>query len=137
MPNMQRITWNGNAPHGGPLPGYAASHGCVQMPYGFVEKLFDETWIGMRVIISPNDVAPVEFSHPALFAERGGHRGCSGTCRDARPRGRGDCQDGRRGEEGRRHSGARGRIAHGVTAQARSDIQAPARHTHPESRAST
>jgi hypothetical protein len=38
------------------------------MPYGFVEKLFDETWIGMRVIISPNDVAPVEFSHPALFA---------------------------------------------------------------------
>src|SRR6516225_9150607 len=29
MPNMQRITWNGIALHGGPLPGYAASHGCV------------------------------------------------------------------------------------------------------------
>jgi len=27
MPNMQRITWNGIALHGGPLPGYAASHG--------------------------------------------------------------------------------------------------------------
>src|SRR4051812_42851310 len=67
MPNMQRITWNGVALHGGPLPGYAASHGCVRMPYGFAEKLFDRTWIGMRVIISPNDVAPVEFSHPALF----------------------------------------------------------------------
>ncbi len=67
MPNMQRITWNGVALHGGPLPGHAASHGCVRMPYGFAEKLFDKTWIGMRVIISPNDAAPVEFSHPILF----------------------------------------------------------------------
>ena len=46
MPHMQRITWNGIALHGGPLPGYAASHGCVRMPYGFAEKLFDNTWIG-------------------------------------------------------------------------------------------
>src|SRR5258707_520469 len=67
MPNMQRITWNGVALHGGPLPGYAASHGCVRMPYGFAEKLFDKTWIGMRVIISPDDAEPVEFSHMALF----------------------------------------------------------------------
>ena len=67
MPNMQRITWNGIALHGGPLPGYAASHGCVRMPYDFAEKLFDKTRIGMRVIISPNDAVPVEFSHPALF----------------------------------------------------------------------
>src|SRR6195952_3448899 len=67
MPNMQRITWNGVALHGGPLPGYAASHGCVRMPYGFADRLFDKTRIGMRVIISPNDAAPVEFSHPALF----------------------------------------------------------------------
>ena len=70
MPNMQRITWNGIALHGGPLPGYAASHGCVRMPYGFAEDLFDKTWIGMRVIISPNDAAPVEFSHPALFVPK-------------------------------------------------------------------
>jgi hypothetical protein len=67
MPNMQRITWNGVALHGGPLPGYAASHGCVRMPYGFAEKLFDKTWIGMRVIISPDNAEPVEFSHPALL----------------------------------------------------------------------
>jgi hypothetical protein len=67
MPNMQRLTWNGIALHGGPLPGYAASHGCVRMPYDFAEKLFDKTRIGMRVIISPNDAAPVEFSDPALF----------------------------------------------------------------------
>ena len=64
---MQRITWNGIALHGGPLPGYAASHGCVRMPFGFARKLFGKTRIGMRVIISPNDAAPVEFFHPALL----------------------------------------------------------------------
>jgi len=67
MPNMLRVTWNGIALHGGPLPGYAASHGCVRMPYRFAEKLFDKIRIGMRVIISPNDAGPVEISHPALF----------------------------------------------------------------------
>ena len=67
MPHMQRITWNGIALHGGPLPGYAASHGCVRLPFGFAEKLFGKTRIGMRVIISPNDAAPVEVSHPALL----------------------------------------------------------------------
>ena len=119
MPHMQRITWNGIALHGGPLPGYAASHGCVRMPFGFAEKLFNKTRIGMRVIISPNDAAPVEFSHPALsHAERGGHRGCSGACRDARSRGRGGRQGGRRDEESRRDSGARDGIAHIVAAQA-------------------
>jgi hypothetical protein len=41
------------------------------MPYDFAENLFDKTRIGMRVIISPNDAAPVEFSHPAIRAERG------------------------------------------------------------------
>ena len=66
MPHMQRLTWNGIALHGGPLPGYAASHGCVRMPYDFAKKLFDKTRIGMRVIVSPNDAAPAEFSHSAL-----------------------------------------------------------------------
>jgi lipoprotein-anchoring transpeptidase ErfK/SrfK len=47
MPNMQRITWNGIALHGGSLPEYAASHGCVRMPYDFAEKLFDKTRIGI------------------------------------------------------------------------------------------
>jgi hypothetical protein len=67
MPNMQRLTWNGIALHGGPLPGYPASHGCVRMPYGFAENLFNKTRIGMRVIIAPDDPSPVEFAHPALF----------------------------------------------------------------------
>ena len=67
MPHMLRITWNGIALHGGPLPGYAASHGCVRMPFGFAEKLFDKVRIGTRVIISPGDAEPVELSHPVLF----------------------------------------------------------------------
>jgi hypothetical protein len=67
MPHMQRITWNGIALHGGPLPGYAASHGCVRLPFSFAERLFDKTRIGMRVIIAPDDTTPVAFSHPALL----------------------------------------------------------------------
>jgi lipoprotein-anchoring transpeptidase ErfK/SrfK len=70
MPNMLRITWSGIALHGGPLPGYPASHGCVRMPYGFAEKLFDKVRMGMRVIIAPNDAEPVEVSHPALFVPK-------------------------------------------------------------------
>src|SRR6202049_4046231 len=67
MPNMLRITWNGIALHGGPLPGYAASHGCVRMPFDFAEKVFDKAPLGMRVIIAPGDAEPVVFSHPSLF----------------------------------------------------------------------
>src|SRR5215471_16279218 len=70
MPNMQRITWNGIALHGGPLPGYAASHGCVRMPYDFAEKLFDKTRIGMRVIISPIDAEPLDIVDPKLFTPK-------------------------------------------------------------------
>jgi hypothetical protein len=70
MPHMLRITWNGLALHGGPLPGYAASHGCVRMPFGFAERLFDKARIGTRVIISPSDAEPVELSHPALFVPK-------------------------------------------------------------------
>jgi hypothetical protein len=70
MPNMLRITWNGIALHGGPLPGYAASHGCVRMPYGFAEKLFAKVPMGMRVIIAPGDAEPVAFSDSALFVPK-------------------------------------------------------------------
>src|SRR6516225_6312685 len=66
MPHMQRLTWSGIALHGGPLPGHAASHGCVRLPYDFASRLFEATKVGMRVIISPGDVAPVEIAHPAL-----------------------------------------------------------------------
>jgi hypothetical protein len=67
MPHMQRITWSGIALHGGPLPGYPASHGCVRMPYDFARRLFGMTKLGMRVIVAPTDVTPVEIVHPAPF----------------------------------------------------------------------
>jgi len=72
MPNMQRITWSGIALHGGPLPGYPASHGCIRMPFDFAAQLFDETPMGLRVIVAPTDVEPIEITHPALFPSKPG-----------------------------------------------------------------
>jgi hypothetical protein len=72
MPHMQRLTWSGIALHGGPLPGYPASHGCVRMPFDFAERLFDMTQMGLRVIVAPTDVAPIEIAHPALFQTKPG-----------------------------------------------------------------
>ena len=74
MPHMQRITWSGIALHGGPLPGYPASHGCVRMPFDFAARLFDETPLGLRVIVAPTDVAPVEIAHPASVSVEAGRR---------------------------------------------------------------
>jgi hypothetical protein len=68
MPHMQRITWSGIALHGGPLPGYPASHGCVRMPFDFAARLFNATRLGLRVIVAPTDVAPVEIAHPVLLS---------------------------------------------------------------------
>jgi L,D-transpeptidase catalytic domain len=70
MPHMQRITWSGIALHGGPLPGYAASHGCIRLPYDFAARLYELTRVGMRVIVAPTDVAPIEIAHPALFVPK-------------------------------------------------------------------
>jgi hypothetical protein len=72
MPHMQRITWSGIALHGGPLPGFAASHGCIRLPYDFAARLFDLTRVGIRVIVAPTDVAPIEIAHPALFMPKPG-----------------------------------------------------------------
>ncbi len=67
MPFMERITWTGIALHGGVLPGYPASHGCVRMPENFAEKLYEITKLGMRVIVVRDDIAPVDIAQPALF----------------------------------------------------------------------
>lgn len=67
MPNMQRITWSGVALHAGQLPGYPASHGCIRLPHGFSQKLFELTKPGMRVIVTSEPVVPEAFSHPRLF----------------------------------------------------------------------
>ena len=67
MPHMQRLTWSGIALHGGALPGYPASHGCVRLPFDFAARLFDVTQLGLRVIVAPSDAAPIEINHPFLF----------------------------------------------------------------------
>lgn len=70
MPFMQRITWSGIAMHLGVVPGHPASHGCIRLPAGFAAKLWGLTKIGERVVISPQDVTPVEFTHPLLPAPK-------------------------------------------------------------------
>lgn len=67
MPFMQRLTWSGVALHAGALPGYPASAGCIRMPTGFAERLFERTKLGMRVIVVRDDISPIGFAHPMLF----------------------------------------------------------------------
>ncbi len=67
MPHMQRLTWSGIALHGGVLPGRPASHGCIRLPFDFAERLFDETRVGLRVIVAPTEAVPVEIVHPLLL----------------------------------------------------------------------
>jgi hypothetical protein len=66
MPYMQRITWSGVAMHGGALPGYPASHGCIRMPMSFAVKMWRWTKLGARIVITPGETGPVSFSHPLL-----------------------------------------------------------------------
>jgi hypothetical protein len=67
---MQRITWSGVALHQGIVPNHPASHGCVRLPESFARQLWSMTKAGVRVIIARGDVAPVDISHPRLFAPR-------------------------------------------------------------------
>jgi hypothetical protein len=64
---MHRLTWSGVAMHEGVLPGFAASHGCIRMPTGFVSRLWQITKLGVRVVVARNDPVPYEFDHPKLF----------------------------------------------------------------------
>ena len=66
MPFMQRITWSGVAMHAGVLPGYPASHGCIRLTHNFASELWSMTRMGVRVVVAPEDVQPVELAHPAL-----------------------------------------------------------------------
>jgi lipoprotein-anchoring transpeptidase ErfK/SrfK len=51
MPFMQRIDEYGIALHGGPNPGYPASHGCIRLPMKFAERLYGLTKVGTKVIV--------------------------------------------------------------------------------------
>lgn len=68
MPYMERLTWDGVALHGGTLPGYPASHGCVRLPKAFAEKLFSITQRGQTVVVANAKAAPSTVVHPAVLA---------------------------------------------------------------------
>ena len=70
MPYMQRITWSGVAMHAGVLPGYPASHGCIRMPVAFAVKMWGWTRMGARVVVTPGEMTPADFSHPLLMAQK-------------------------------------------------------------------
>lgn len=60
MPFMQRLTWDGIAIHGGYLPGYPASHGCIRLPLAFAKALFDVTQKGQEVVVLQDTSTPVK-----------------------------------------------------------------------------
>jgi L,D-transpeptidase catalytic domain len=64
------LAWSGIALHGGGLPGYRPSYGCVRTPFASAARLFDATRLGMRVIVAPRDVAPIEIAHPTLLPSK-------------------------------------------------------------------
>ena len=70
MPYMQRITWSGVAIHEGVLPGHPASHGCIRTSHGFASALWPKTKLGVRVLVTRNDLTPVDFRHPSLFVPK-------------------------------------------------------------------
>lgn len=70
MPYMQRLTNSGYAIHGGVVPGYPASHGCVRLSYDFAQKLWGMSQGRERVVVSPSDIVPAPFQHAKLPTPR-------------------------------------------------------------------
>lgn len=64
MPFMQRLTWDGIAIHGGDLPGYPASHGCIRLPMVFAKALFGVTQMGQEVVVLQDTSTPVKRPEP-------------------------------------------------------------------------
>src|SRR5664279_3528489 len=56
--------------HAGVLPGYPASHGCIRMPLAFATKMWNWTKMGGRVVVTPGEMTPADFSHPLLVAQK-------------------------------------------------------------------
>jgi len=66
MPFMERLTWDGVALHGGTLPGYPASHGCIRLPHPFAKLLYGETRLGTVVVITDSPELPRFVPAPTL-----------------------------------------------------------------------
>ncbi len=64
MPFMQRLTWDGIAIHGGHIPGYPASHGCIRLPHEFAKALYGITQMEQEVVVLKNTSTPVKRPEP-------------------------------------------------------------------------
>ncbi len=64
MPFMQRLTWDGIAMHGGQLPGYPASHGCIRLPLAFAKALYGVTQMNQEVFVLRDTATPVKRPEP-------------------------------------------------------------------------
>lgn len=72
MPYMQRLTWGGVALHGGHLPGYPASHGCIRLPHEFARLLYGVTRMGMTVVVTNDAAVPRVAPSDRLIADLAG-----------------------------------------------------------------
>jgi len=70
MPFMQRLTWSGIALHGGVVPRYPASRGCIRLPIGFAKKLFGMTDRNVQIIVNRQRQTPSTIDHDTLFQPR-------------------------------------------------------------------
>jgi hypothetical protein len=70
MPFMERLTWGGIALHGGKLPGYPDSHGCVRLPRDFSELLFGVTRVGTTVVVANESSDSALVTHPGPLMAR-------------------------------------------------------------------
>jgi hypothetical protein len=68
MPYQQRLTWDGVALHGGGLPGYPESHGCVHLPLAFAKLLFGVTELGLTVVMAGAPGAPTALPHAGVLS---------------------------------------------------------------------
>lgn len=64
MPYMQRLTWDGIALHGGHLPGFPASHGCIRLPHAFAKSLYGVTQMAQEVVVLEDTSTPVKRPEP-------------------------------------------------------------------------
>jgi hypothetical protein len=69
MPFTQKFTSSGIALHAGGLPGYPSSHGCVHLPSEYARLLYNETPIGMTVVVTNSVKFPEAVDHPAFLSQ--------------------------------------------------------------------
>jgi hypothetical protein len=68
MPYTQRITNYGISLHAGGLPGYPSSHGCIHLPSEYARLLFNESPLGMTVVITNKVKFPEAVNHPSFLS---------------------------------------------------------------------